>query len=117
MNSFQIFPIIVLLTIVVLNFLIVRYLIRRAIKKHILPQLKTKGLTYLDYKWCGLFSHGNFDDETAWSFIAIKGDPRLSIYVDIYYEDAGNKKTITIRINTIFYFIRKVYYSDNSFNL
>jgi hypothetical protein len=102
--------------VIFLNIFIVSYIIKSALKKFVKPQLIQKGFVFVDYKWCGFFSHGEFkDDKFKITFVSMNGNPSISIYVDIYYKDAGLEKKITIRIDTLFCFIRKVVYSAKTF--
>jgi hypothetical protein len=95
------------------NIFFVRFLINRALKKFVKPKSESKGFTFLYYKWCGLFSFGNFKDDKLG--LTFGGDPRISIYVNIFYKGSDFEKHFTVRIDTIFGFIRKVAYSDTSF--
>jgi len=106
--------IILIPTLIIYN---IKYLIYRAIKKFVKPALENKGLTYINYKWCGFFSHGSFkDDPIEITFISSKyGNSSNSIYADVYYDDNKSQKSITIRIDTVFGFVKRIAYSDDSF--
>lgn len=98
---------------ILLNAFLIRYVINKAIRKFINPNLQAKGVTFVDYKWLGFFNHGDFKND---KFILIPsltfGNPVISTYVDIYYLETTMKKKLTVRIDTSFVFIRRVLYSS-----
>jgi CDP-diglyceride synthetase len=91
-----------------------RYIINRALKKFVIPLLKNKGLVFVRYKWVGPFGTGDFEENTivirpSMSF----GGLYVSIYMYIYYYSELNvKNRITVRIDTLFLFIKKVVFSE-----
>lgn len=95
-----------------LNIFIGRAIIKTALRKYIEPKLKENGLLFVDYKWAGLFSSGDFkDNQLQLSFMGKNGNISNSIYAYIYYKDLNNTKKITVRIDTTFLFIQEVAYS------
>lgn len=98
--------------VIILNILMVRYIIRRAVKKFVVPVMENNDLSLVNYKWAGLFNFGDFKNETIELRPAMSGgNPFLSIYVYVYYKDSDINKRLTIRIDTFFIFIRRVLYS------
>ena|ERR1700761_3681475 len=98
--------------IIFLNILVYRLVVRKALRKHIKPKLEEKGLTFIDYKWPGLFSNGGFGNPEITLLVNTNGNLLNSIYVYIYFKDAYETKKTTARIDTMFLFIRKVTYSS-----
>jgi RHS repeat-associated protein len=99
--------------VIILNIYQTKYLIKRALKRFVIPKLKEKGFTFKGYRWVGFFKFGDFKDEVITlrpSFTG--GSPFLSIYVYIYYIDTDLEKRITVKIDTLFLFIKKVSYSS-----
>lgn len=104
--------IICFITVILLNVFIVSYTIKRALKKYIIPKLQERGLLLESYKWVGLLKFGDFKNEKHVLRPSIGGgSPMISIYIYIYYKDLETRKRITVRIDTLFLFIRKVAYS------
>ena len=100
------------LIVILLNIIIVRYIIRRAIKKHVKRELGEKDLTYSDWKWAGFFAYGDFDEKPQFTLITMgNGSPDISIFLYVYYSDGISKKRVTVKIETLFFFIRKIKYS------
>jgi len=101
--------------VIIVNICIFRYIINRALKKSVIPLLKSKGLVFIGYKWVGLFDTGDFEENTidigpSMSF----GRANLSIYIYVNYYTVSKQKTrVTVRIDTLFLFIRKVAYSNH----
>lgn len=105
------YVIILFAVVILLNVLIFKLLIKRALRKFIRPKLENECLIFIDYKWAGFFSFGNFKNEE----IVIRpsgSDPFLTIYIYIYFKDTRSEKRITAKIDTLFLFIRKVTYSS-----
>ena len=63
------------------------------------------------YKWLGFFNTGDFDELTI-TFGGSKASASLSIYIDVYYQSSTEQKQITARIDTFYFFIRRVKYSS-----
>jgi hypothetical protein len=100
-------------TIIALNMLLYHMIVRKALRKYIKPKLKDNNMSFIKYKWPGLFSNGDFkDDEMALTIMSKNGSIVNSTYVDIYYNKLDDTKKITARIDTIFFFIYKVHYSS-----
>jgi len=85
----------------------------QALRKYIKPALEEKGLLYIDYKWPGLFSDGDFN-ETDFTITVMNnyGSASYSHYAYIYYKVGGETKKTTVRIDTTFWVIKKVTYSS-----
>ncbi len=97
--------------IISVNVLIYRAMVKKAIRKYIEPKLKEKGLLFINYKWPGLLSTGDFDN--GWNItLNTGGNTSQSVYVYIYYEDSSGAKRITARIDTTLWFINSVTYSS-----
>ena len=104
--------------IIFLNILIVRLFIKRGLRKFIIPKLQSYGLTYIDYEWAGLFSSGDFKQNTIIFRPSFgNGTPNISIYIYVDYKDPDKKKRITARIDTFTFFITKVVYSGEFWNI
>lgn len=98
---------------ILLNAFSIRYVINKAIRKFIKPNLQAKGVTFVDYKWLGFFNHGDFKNDKFILIPSMKaGKPVISTYIDIYYLETSVKKKRTVRIDTFFVFIRRVLYSS-----
>jgi len=79
--------------------------------------LQNKGLTFIKYKWCGFLSTGNFkDDSIGITFSSKNGSPSNSVYADVLYLENNSEKSITIKIDTLFGFIKRVKFSSDTFN-
>jgi hypothetical protein len=101
--------------IISINVLIYRSIVKNALKKYIEPKLKEKGLVFIDYKWPGFFSNGDFEDDTmALTIMNKNGNVYNSSYAYIYYkeEEGSETRKVTVRIGTIFWFINKITYSS-----
>ncbi len=99
--------------IIFLNIFFYRIMVGNALRRFIKPNLNAKGLVFVEYKWPGLLSSGNFKDDTPELRIASKnGRSTNSIYAYIYYSDLRYTKKITVRINTKFLTINNVDYSS-----
>ncbi len=95
------------------NVLIYRIIVRKALKKYIEPQLKEKGLLFISFKWPGLFSNGDFKNDTLTLTVMNKnGKVSNSVYAYIYYKDLSDIKRITTRIDTKFGIIDSITYSS-----
>lgn len=99
--------------IVSINILIYHTIVRKAVKRYIEPQLKEKGLLFINYKWPGLFSSGDFKSDTLTLTVMNKnGRISNSTYVYIYYKHLRDIKRITARISTKFLIIDSITYSS-----
>ena len=89
--------------------------IRRAIKEIVNPLLIAKGMSYIDYKWPGFFSRGDFEvGNKAIKDMFKTGLNSVSVYSFIYYKDLklDANKSITIRIDVMGLLIENVTYSN-----
>ncbi|HWY38449.1 MAG TPA: hypothetical protein VNY73_07810 [Bacteroidia bacterium] len=100
-------------TLILLNFGMYRYVVNKAIKKHIKPKLQSAGLTFTDYKWLGFFNHGDFKNDRFILLPSVKGGyPVIATYIDVFYYEASVKRKVTVRIDTFFIYILRVLYSS-----
>jgi hypothetical protein len=101
--------------IIGLNILIYRLVVNKALKKYIKPMLVEKGLIFIEYKWPGLLSNGDFKpDDISFTIVNTNGNISNSKYAYIFYKKASEIKKITVRIDTMFLFIiNKVAYSSD----
>jgi hypothetical protein len=99
--------------IIGLNILIYRLIVKKALRKFIEPKLSEKGLTFVEYKWPGLLSNGDFKaDDISLTIMNKNGNVSNSSYAYIFYKDGNKTKKITARIDTTFWFINRVIYSS-----
>jgi hypothetical protein len=99
--------------IISVNILLYRVIVRKAVKNHIKPELKEKRLLFINFKWPGLFSSGDFKNNAlALTLMNKNGKVSNSVYAYIYYKDLSDIKRITARIDTKFGFIDSVTYSS-----
>jgi hypothetical protein len=93
--------------------LLYHMIVRKTLRKYIKPKLKDNNMSFIKYKWPGLFSNGDFkDDEMALTIMSKNGSVVNSIYADIYYNKLDDTKRVTARIDTTFLIINKVHYSS-----
>ena len=92
--------------------LIYRLIVKKALRKFIEPKLTEKGLTFVDYKWPGLLSNGDFKPDDITFIMNKNGNIFNSSYAYIFYKDGNDTKKVTARIDTTFWFINKVMYSS-----
>ena len=97
--------------VLLMNVLLLYLKIKVAIRKFVKPELEQKRLTYVNYKWTGLWGCGDFKDEMEFALFKT-GLHTASVYSYIYYKSAGTTKRVTIRIDLINEVIDKVLYSD-----
>ncbi|MBS1523097.1 MAG: hypothetical protein JST50_19000 [Bacteroidetes bacterium] len=101
--------------IIICNVIVFHLAIRQAIKKFVNPALSSKDLVFVNYKWPGFFSRGNFKEgEKALNALFSTGLNRTSIYSYIYYKDlkVGLIKSVTIKIYRTGSSIEDVVYSS-----
>src|ERR1700744_2784325 len=90
---------------ILLQSVIYKSTVKRAIKKYIEPKLNEKSYAFIDYKWPGLLSSGDFKD-LAFTLITNKyGNSAISYYADIYYKAGNDTKRVTAKIDTSFFSI------------
>jgi hypothetical protein len=117
-KRFEIFiPIVAIIWLVGGNALFIFLFIRSAVKKYVKPNLQSSGLIFVRSRWAGLFNSGDFGN-AGFSFKPsfLNGNPFLSIYAYIYYKEFDVIKRFTIRIDTLFFFIRNVTFSSEILN-
>ena len=94
--------------------LIYRTVVRSALRKYIEPKLKEKGFLFIDYKWPGILSNGDFKpDDIELTVMSNNGNASNSSYAYIFYQDGNNTKKITARIDTTLWSINSVVYSSD----
>lgn len=115
MNILTLITIILIFPLVaLLNFLIVKHIINKAVRKSIQPRLLDLGLELKDYKWLDLFDQGMFRNERFALRPSLKnGNSTMSLYVDVLYLKDGNIKKVTVQIDTMLLFIRRITYSND----
>ncbi|WP_461453375.1 hypothetical protein [Mucilaginibacter sp.] len=109
-------PIVILFfsLIIALQFLIYRIIIKNALTKYIEPKLKEKGFIFIDYKWPGLLSNGEFKpDDIALSVMNKNGNASISNYAYIFYKDVNDTKKVTAKIDTTLLSITSVSFSSD----
>ncbi len=99
------------IVVILLNAWIIWATIHRALRKNIIPYLMEKGMFFERYKWLGFFNTGDFDELTL-TFGGTTASASLSIYIDVYYQSSKEQRRTTARIDTFYFFIRKVKYSS-----
>jgi hypothetical protein len=112
---FLLYSLLILIFPVVISVNVLMYIsvVKKAIRKDIEPELKEKGLYYIEYKWPGLFSNGDFkEDNLPLKFMSKNGKASNSFYAYIYYKAGSKTKRTTVRIDTIFWSIDKIAYSS-----
>ena len=100
-------------SIILINVYLHKLVINRALTKFIIPHLNENGLTFVNYKSVGFFKFGDFkpkDEVTFWPFMAT-GSPVQSIYIYVFYKEGETEKRVTVKINVLLLFIKKVIYS------
>ena len=98
MNFFIIVGILSVPVLVTANLLLFHVFIRQTIKKVVRPALAIKGYVFIDYKWAGFFSCGDFKNEQMDFALFGTGILTHSIYSFISYRDWDGVKRITIKI-------------------
>ena len=61
---------------ILINLWLIRYIINRAIRKYVKPKLQESGHSFINYKWLGFFSHGEFTDDKFVLVPGLKGGHR-----------------------------------------
>jgi len=97
--------------VILLNGLTIWAIIHRALRKKIIPYLTERGMFFKSYKWLGFFNTGDFDELTL-TIGSTNASANISIYIDIYYQSLKEDKRTTVRIDTLYFFIRRVNYSS-----
>jgi len=115
----MIYFILALLTVALIiacNIIVFHLTIKRAIKKFVNTELASKDMVFIDYKWPGFFSRGDFKDGAlAFNALFKTGLNTTSIYSYIYYRDlkSGLSNRVTIKIDVIGISIENVVYSSD----
>ena len=99
--------------IIGLNILFYHLIVRKALRKFIEPELNEKGLIFVNYKWPGLLSNGDFKYNDTTFIVNKNGNFFNSFYAYMYYKDGKETKKITVRIDTALWYINKVVYSSD----
>ena len=90
-----------------------RSIVTRAIRKYIEPKLNENNLQFIEYKWPGFLSTGDFkDDGIALTIMNKNGSVSNSSYAYIYYKKGNEIKKVTVRIDTTFWSIDEIIYSS-----
>jgi len=100
-------------TIILLNFLLFKFIVNKAIKKYIKPKLDSAGLIFTSYNWLGFFNRGDFKNDKFVLLPSLKGGyPVIATYIDVFYSKGAIQKKLTVRIDTFFIIIIRVIYSS-----
>ena len=100
--------------VMAINVFIFRFIVDKAIKKHIRPYLKKLGFEIDKSEWVGLFGSGDFtENEPSRIPYMPYGNPMQTVYVYVYIRKVNEIQTIriTAKIMTFFFFIRRVEYN------
>lgn len=99
-------------TVLLINYVLYKYIVYKALKRHIKPQLLMKDLSFESMKWLGLLNKGGFQHEGLTLVPVLKfGNPVIASYFDVFYFDGLSKKKVTVKIESFFTAIVKVSYS------
>ena len=112
MILFILISILLISLFIFLQIIIYRSLVKKAIKKYIEPQLNEKGYAFIEYKWPGFLSSGDFNDLEVTLVTNKYGNSSNDCYADIYYQAERNIKKVTAKIESTFLSIKKVSYSS-----
>jgi hypothetical protein len=92
-----------------LQSLLYRSIVKKAIRNYIEPKLIEKSYSFIEYKWPGLLSNGDFEDDQITLAVTSKfGNSSNTFYADIYYKAGNETKKVTAKIDTSFLSIYKV---------
>ncbi|MDB5091417.1 MAG: hypothetical protein JWR09_5411 [Mucilaginibacter sp.] len=100
--------------VIALNVGIYFLIIKRAIRKYVIPDLTRNALDYISYKALGIFQSGDFEGKEKRTFSPIvskNGSPAADVYFYIFYKSGIEQKRVTVKVETLFFVIRKVKYS------
>ena len=94
--------------------LITKTIIKRTIRKYIIPTLKDKGFIYLGYEFDSLSQSKNFNDGNSRRDFSLRMSriPRIPIYIIIKYKSGEEERTVVARIDNTALIIRKVVYNN-----
>lgn len=100
---------------ILLNILIYKYLVNKAIKKYILPYLIVNKLKFIKVIPVRIFSTGDFPNNGIRIRPFSLGFPMFSIYLYVYYYNIENI-TIkrTVKVSCILFFIKKIEFSKTT---
>jgi len=92
----------------------IKIVISLTLKRNVVPKLANKGLHFIRYKWVGPIGTGDFNKLifSIPGLFSLRGTTILPLYFYIFYRDNVVEKRITIKINTIFFFVKSVEYSN-----
>lgn len=100
-------------TIIAINVLAYTLTVKKALRKFIEPKLRENECAFIDYKWPGLLSNGDFrSNDIAFTDMNKNGNIFNSTFAYIFYKKGNETKKITARIDTAFLITRKVVYSS-----
>lgn len=109
----NVIPVIGLIWVIGGNALLIYFLIKRAVNKYVKPRLQSSGLIFVRSQWAGFFNLGDFGTSVfSLKPYFIRGNPSIAIYAYVYYKEFEVIKRFTIRIDTLFLFIRNVTFSS-----
>ena len=93
------------------NILFTYVFIKKAIRSFVIADLKNKGYLFVNYKWTGLFNHGDFENKQDFFAFFKTSLNSISIFSYIYYKDSEETKRMTIKIKVVDLSIDTVVYS------
>ena len=99
--------------VLLLNVLLFHFLIKKAIKAFVKPELARKGLIFMGYKWVGFLGCGDFKNEQMEFALFKTSLNSISIYSFIDYKDFDNIKRVTVKINVLGLSVGNVIYSND----
>ncbi|TLX72391.1 hypothetical protein E9993_17800 [Labilibacter sediminis] len=105
----------VILFVILSNLLFTHLIVRKALRKLIIPQLDKLGYTFIGLKKIGIFKTGDFKEST----ITVKpfnphGNYKFSLYRYIDYQKNSKKnKRITVRIDWNLFRKTKIVFKPN----
>lgn len=107
----------VFISIILLNILLCKWIINRAIHRFIIPDLKSRNLIFIRYKYIFLPDYKEFNQKNSIlnriGPFSKGGSVSLSMCIEVYYKDESIKK-VKVKIDTILYlYIKKVTYSED----
>jgi len=110
--KYKIIVLFVISLFLLLVFFMCDLIVKRAIRKYVLPKLNNLGYKLVRKEFPGFFSTGNFREVGISIGILTNYRSFYSLYCNIYY-NKGNTTDIemmTIRIDCIMFFISKITY-------
>ena len=93
------------------NVFIYKSIVKRAIRKKIIPYLSSLGCEFIGLKYRGFFYNGNFKPKSSSLIMNPNGKSRQSIYQELIFKNKEEKiVSVTVRIDNEFMFLTNVYY-------